>query len=56
MERRSIAGDTRGATHVEYVTVVVLVTLTGALAIAALGPSLLATFRFAELLVAAPVP
>ena len=54
--RRTLMRDTRGAVFAEYTTLVVLVTLIGSLAVVAVGPHLLRTFRYAELVVALPFP
>jgi hypothetical protein len=51
-----LARDQRGVVYVEYVAVLVLVTLLGAAATAALGLPLLRMFRYAETLIVLPVP
>lgn len=56
MERRRLAGDTRGVAYVEYVTLLVLVTLTGAVAVFSVGLPLLQTFRYAQAVLAMPIP
>lgn len=48
--------DVGGAVYVEYVALLTLVTLIGAGAVAALGLPLLRMFRFAEIVIALPVP
>lgn len=48
--------DSRGSAYVEYLTLLAVVTLAGAAAIAALGLPLLRLFRYAELLIALPIP
>jgi hypothetical protein len=52
----TLARDPRGAVFVEYVTLLSAVTLIAAAAILALGVPLLRLFRFAELVIASPVP
>lgn len=54
--RRSLFGDTRGVTYVEYITLVLLVTMIGAFAVTAVGVPLLKTFRYAQLILAMPFP
>lgn len=56
MERRRLTGDTRGVAYVEYVTLLVLVTLTGAVAVFSVGLPLLQTFRYAQAVLAMPIP
>ncbi len=46
----------RGAITLEYVVVLCLVSLVGALAVAALGIPLLESFRLSQLLITLPVP
>lgn len=53
---RALATDTRGAIFVEYISLVVLVTLIAALAIAALGVPLIHQYEMAKLLLTAPIP
>ncbi len=55
-KKTSLIRDTRAVAFTEYVTLLSLVTLGGALAVYALGSPLLHTFRFAQLIVAMPVP
>ena len=52
----SLIRDTRAVVFTEYVALLSLVTLGGALAIYAVGSPLLHTFRFAQLIVAMPIP
>jgi Flp pilus assembly pilin Flp len=52
----SLRRDQRGAAYAEYITLVALVTLVGAFAVVGVGPHLLRTFRFAELVLAMPIP
>ena len=51
-----LAADARGVVYVEYVTVLILVALVGAFAVAALGVPLVTRFRFAQIVLAAPIP
>ncbi len=53
---RSLHSDTRGVTYVEYVTLISFVTIIGALAVVAVGVPLLHTFRYAQLILAMPLP
>ena len=53
---RDFARDTRGVTYVEYVVLLCLVTLVGAVAVSALGYPLIQTYRYAQLVLAAPIP
>lgn len=53
---RALATDTRGAIFVEYISLVVLVTLIAALAIAALGVPLIHQYELSKLLLTAPIP
>lgn len=55
-EQPSLLRDTGGATFVEYVALVAFVTLIGAAAIVAVGVPLLKTFRYAQLVLAMPIP
>lgn len=55
-KRPGCLADTAGSTSVEYAVVLCLVTLGGALAVAALGPSLIERFRLVQLLIGLPVP
>ena len=52
----SLAEDRRGAVYLEYVALLTMVTLLAAAAVAALGIPLLRLFRFAELVLASPLP
>lgn len=58
MERKhpSLVRDTGGVTYVEYIVVVGFVTLVGAAAVVAVGVPLLKTFRYAQLVLAMPLP
>lgn len=53
---RTLYQDTRGAIFVEYISLVVLVTLIAALAIAALGIPLIHQYELSKLLLTAPIP
>jgi hypothetical protein len=53
---KGLAQDTRGVTYVEYVILLCLVTLVGAVAVSALGYPLIQTYRYAQLVLAAPIP
>lgn len=53
---RTLATDARGAIFVEYISLVVLVTLIAALAIAALGVPLIHQYELSKLLLTAPIP
>lgn len=48
--------DERGAVFVEYVTVLTLVTVVGAAAVAALGIPLLKLFRYVQAVILLPIP
>ncbi len=53
---QSLRADVRGIATVEYVTLLVLVTLGGAAAVLALGVPFVKMFRFQQLLIALPFP
>lgn len=55
-ERPSLATDSRGAIFAEYVILVALVTLLGALTTYGIGLPMLRMFRFTQLLLGLPVP
>jgi hypothetical protein len=55
-EGRSLIEDTGGVAYVEYVTLLVLVTLVGSVAVAAVGVPMLRTFQFAQLMLSMPLP
>ena len=55
-DQKSLLRDTRAVVFTEYVALLSLVTLGGALAVYAVGSPLLHTFRFAQLIVAMPIP
>ncbi len=55
-ERKDLAQDERGAIFAEYVTVLALVTLVGAAAVAALGIPLLRLFRYVQAVILLPIP
>jgi Flp pilus assembly pilin Flp len=52
----ALARDERGVATVEYVTVLVLVSIVGAGAIVALGVPLIQLFRYVQMVIAMPVP
>ena len=52
----SLLRETRGVAYVEYVTLLLLVTIGGAVAIFSLGVPLLQTFRYAQVVIAMPIP
>jgi len=54
-ELRELEG-TRGVVFVEYVALLLLVTVTGAGAVAALGMPLVNLFRFQQLVLSLPIP
>lgn len=56
MERRRLVTDTRGVAYVEYVTLLALVTVIGAVAVFSVGLPLLSTFRYAQAILALPIP
>jgi Flp pilus assembly pilin Flp len=53
---RELIRDTRGVTYVEYTILLCLVTLVGAVALSALGYPLIQTYRYAQLVLGAPIP
>jgi hypothetical protein len=53
---RSLLHDTRAVVYVEYIGLLSLVTLGGALSVYAVGAPLLQTFRYAQLIVSLPIP
>lgn len=53
---RCLIEDSCGLATVEYVVALSLVTLTGALAVLALGVPLLKVFEFARLMITMPIP
>jgi Flp pilus assembly pilin Flp len=55
-ERGSLLRDIRGAVYVEYVTLLGLVTVGGSVAVYSLGLPLLQTFRYAQVIIAMPLP
>lgn len=48
--------DTRGVVFVEYVALLLLVTITGAAAVLALGVPLVHLFRYQQLVLSLPIP
>lgn len=56
MDRRKLARDTEGVAYVEYVTLLALVTVVGSVAVYSVGLPLLQTFRYAQAILAMPVP
>lgn len=48
--------DTRGAAFVEYLIVLCTVSIIAIFALVALGPELLAHFRYGQMITALPVP
>jgi len=52
----SLLRDVRGAVYVEYVTLLGLVTVGGSVAVYSLGLPLLQTFRYAQVIIAMPIP
>ena len=51
-----LATNERGVAMVEYVTLLCLVTLTGAATVVALGVPLMQLFRYVQMVIAMPVP
>ncbi len=49
-------GSTRGVVFVEYVALLLLVTITGAAAVASLGIPLVHLFRYQQLVLSLPIP
>jgi hypothetical protein len=47
---------TKGVAYVEYVTLLALVTVVGAVAVFGLGAPLLSTYRYAQLILSIPIP
>ena len=56
MDERRLVTETRGVAYVEYVTLLALVTVIGAVAVLSVGLPLLQTFRYAQAILAMPVP
>ncbi len=56
MERRRLTEDTRGVAYVEYVTLLALVTVIGSAAVYSVGLPLLQNFRYAQAILAMPIP
>jgi Flp pilus assembly pilin Flp len=54
--RSDVIQDTRGVTYVEYTILLCLVTVVGAVALSALGYPLIQTYRYAQLVLGAPIP
>jgi len=54
--KKSLLSDESGVAMVEYVTLLCLVTLIGAVAVASLGVPLIQLFRFAQTILALPLP
>ena len=54
--KKSLLTDVSGVAMVEYVTLLCLVTIIGAVAVAALGVPLIQLFRFAQTVLALPIP
>jgi hypothetical protein len=55
-QRTSERLGTRGVAYVEYVTLLALVTVVGSVAVFGLGAPLLSTYRYAQLILAIPIP
>lgn len=53
---RVLAKSTKGVVFVEYVALLTLVTVTGAVAVVGLGVPLMRLYRFAQVMVALPIP
>lgn len=53
---RTLAGDERGAVYVEYVTLLVLVSIGMAVATLSLGLPLWKLYKYAQMILAAPFP
>lgn len=53
---RNLIGETGGVAYVEYVTLLALVTVIGSVAVYSVGLPLLQTFRYAQAILAMPVP
>jgi len=53
---RRLKDDTRGVMYVEYVILLGLVTVMGSAAVFSLGIPLLQTFRYAQGIIAMPIP
>jgi len=54
--RKSLLADQSGVAMVEYVTLLLLVTVIGASAVAALGVPLIQLFRYVQTVIAMPIP
>lgn len=54
--RPDLCRDIRGLAYVEYLVVLCLVTVIGAVSVAGLGVPLLRLFRYARMILALPVP
>ncbi len=54
--KSGLTRNDRGAVFVEYITVLCLVTLVGAAAVAALGLPLLRLFRYVQAVILLPIP
>jgi hypothetical protein len=55
-EEESLLDCTSGVAYVEYVVLLCLVTVIGSVAVYSIGAPLLQTFRYAQLLIALPIP
>ncbi len=55
-ELSELHDDTRGVVFVEYVALLVLVTIMGAAAVLSLGVPLIHLFRFQQLMLSLPIP
>ena len=55
-KQKSLLADQRGVAMVEYVTLLCLVAVIGAAAVAALGVPLIQLFRYVQTMIALPIP
>ena len=53
---RTLLGDSQGAVFVEYVALLLLVTISGAAAVLSLGVPLLRLYRYAQMILVLPFP
>ena len=53
---RTLASSTSGVVFVEYVALLTLVTVIGAVSVVGLGVPLLRLYRFAQMILSLPVP
>lgn len=55
-EARALVADERGVVFVEYVALLLLVTVMGAISVLGLGIPLIRLFRFAQMILSLPIP